>query len=88
MTQKEIAFIIYKELGWYSHSIKWIEQYNNTMVKLGFDVYASPSWGIAEKHIKNFDINERNNTKLYNKLVLTYKKWKTERRINKIQTDF
>lgn len=88
MDKQEISFIIYKEIGFSLPMINWITKHNNMVDKMGIDPYDAPSWQQTERDVKNFERNERNNTKLYRKLMLAYKNWKMEQKLNNMKTDF
>ena len=88
MTKQEISFIIYKEIGFSLPMINWITKHNNMVDKMGIDPYDAPKWQQTEHDVKNFERNERNNTKLYRKLMLAYKNWKMEQKLNDMKTDF
>ena len=88
MTKQEISFIIYKEIRFSLPMINWITKHNNMVDKMGIDPNNAPNWQQTERDIKNFERNERNNTKLYRKLMLAYKNWKIEQKLNDMKTDF
>lgn len=88
MTNKEISFIIYKEIGFYKPIVNWAMNHNNMILKMGLNPYDAPTWQSTQRKINGFVRIEKQNTNVFRKLMLVYKQWKNNEMINKMKNDF